>query len=86
MQDEEEESAREGHDSHLVTWSLGLTQFPDQALFPNHLAVLDLRYNKITKFPDDMLLLTGTLPVHPCPTQACMHACIQPSKHPSIYR
>lgn len=36
-----------------------LTQFPDQALFPNKLAVLDLRYNKITHFPDRLVLLTN---------------------------
>jgi len=55
----EEEGGREGFDTHLVTWSEGLTQFPDQALFPNTLVVLDLRYNKITRFPDDMGLLTN---------------------------
>ena len=48
---DEGEAGREGFDSHLVIWSVGLTQFPDQALFPNKLAVLDLRYNKITRFP-----------------------------------
>jgi len=56
---EEEEELRHGFDTHLVTWSAGLTQFPDQALFPNKLAVLDLRYNKISRFPADMGLLTG---------------------------
>jgi hypothetical protein len=49
---DEGEAGREGFDSHLVIWSVGLTQFPDQALFPNKLAVLDLRYNKITRCPD----------------------------------
>ena len=55
--DEREETT--GFDSSLVQWSVGLTQFPDQALLPNRLAVLDLRYNKICAFPSDMSLLTG---------------------------
>ena len=31
---DEGEAGREGFDSHLVIWNVGLTQFPDQALFP----------------------------------------------------
>ena len=55
---DEGEAGREGFDSHLVIWSVGLTQFPDQALFPNKLAVLDLRYNKITRCPGSVTTLT----------------------------
>jgi len=55
---DEGEAGREGFDSHLIIWSVGLTQFPDQALFPNKLAVLDLRYNKITRCPGIVTTLT----------------------------
>ena len=67
---DEGEAGREGFDSHLVIWSVGLTQFPDQALFPNKLAVLDLRYNKITRCP-------GFVTTHKCKrthTHTCTHA------------
>ena len=48
--DDENNDRPETFDTHVVMWSVGLTQFPDQALAPNHLAVLDLRYNKICTF------------------------------------